>query len=58
MPIPKGSVAPSLLHMRFMRSPCSFSSKLIGLKRGQILHHRDELIEIHRLDEVQMKAGA
>jgi hypothetical protein len=48
----------ALLNMRFTRLPCSFSSKLIGLKRGQILHHRDEFSEIHRLDDVQMKTGA
>ena len=44
--------------MRLTCSPCSFSSNLIGLKRGQILHYCDELSEIHRLDDVQMKAGA
>ena len=44
--------------MRLTCSPCSFSSNLIGLKRGQILHHCDELSKIHRLDDVQMKAGA
>ena len=43
--------------MRSMRSPCSFTSNLIGLKRGQILHDCDELRKIHRLDDVQMKAG-